>query len=295
MITIPDTSVVVTNKFLQSPHTELIVGEDFIDFSELKKSISTRQIELQLDMDEDGTSSEISATNWQASPGTTTSDLGELQEIRDALRKTGNYCLVPGNSYSDCAITVTQNPPSPSTTGFLSFATHYGLNGWSKVDLPEMLTDSGTGSWITSPDTDGDGVADFVTMDHQTQLTNAYDLLTTWKNAAQSEVIASMTNGASGISNHSICEDGERFGTLELPYFRSYQKAVDCMDTRFVGLGSNTVPGIPKIDQSITLFRGEWHVDKDIQWGFRADFKWTPLVEDSSITPPVPLTYHRCR
>ena len=62
------------------------------------------------------------------------------------------------------------------------------------------------------------------------------------------------------------------------------------MDTRFVGLGSNTVPGIPKIDQSITLFRGEWHVDKDIQWGFRADFKWTPLVEDSSITPPVPLT-----
>ena len=269
----------VTNDTGLSPVTEFLVNETFMDTVELKRNISLRQIELQLDMDDDGVANEISASVYQARPGTPE----ERVELQRILQETARFCRTPGNSYSDSPITVTQNPPEPSDTGFVSFTVSYDQQGWNPVDL------SGVFASTAATATRGNGIPDAITQDHLSEMTQAYNLLTTWTPATSTEVVASMTNKRDTITPGIKCDDGERLGNNFLGYFRSYQNAVDCLiDRRFAFTDSSIAPSTTKIDVWVTRFNSEWRVSRDLRWLFQADFTWTPLVDAND--DPLPST-----
>ena len=191
----------------------MIVGEGFINLAGIKRDLSTRQIVLNLDFDND-TSTTISAANWNEPLDTGP----EVTQIQIFFEVTAPHCVEASTHYYyNVPFNTTVDSYLNSGTNKAAFIIHfnYAMDGWFPVALPEALNEA----WNRDPDLDDNGIPDIVILDHKTQLQNALAKLSTWKIAENSEVIASISNQQSEV-NEPCCNTSTKLPWDEwVPWF----------------------------------------------------------------------------
>ncbi|MDP2815856.1 MAG: hypothetical protein Q8O19_04175, partial [Rectinemataceae bacterium] len=193
---------------------EVTVRASFIDLSDIKTKLSQRQVVLRMDRDNDSSTS-ISAEPWSGNFGTISnqSGTGELEQVRNSMAATGNFCYEQGDSYNDCATEVKYYPeippyriPPPALSHYIGVRIEYLLKGWRNISIPAE-----DGTWQSD--------SGFITTEHYNELDSELKRLTLLKESSSAEVV-----GYDGSENSTVTEShyttswSKTFGGLYTSY-----------------------------------------------------------------------------